>query len=293
MKKYLPIILILIIIFTGALALVTNKANKEIMNGKPIQSHRSYTMNLISNTNNLYPNKQFEIKFIIKDETGTVLKDFAIDHTKLMHFIVVRDDLQGFQHLHPDFNQSTGEFTVPVTFADNGKYRLFADFFPANGQKDSQGNPLTVIASKDVSVGDISSYVLQDVVVDTQATKNVGDYQITYSLPPSITSGQPISLTMSVTKNGQPVSDMEEYLGAQAHGILFAKDSLDISHLHAMGDTMTHMMGEKMMTMEGGMSKGPEIKFDYTFPTAGVYKLFTQFQHQGKVITAAYTFEVK
>ena len=29
------------------------------------------------------------------------MRDFDVEHTKRMHFIVVRRDMTGFQHLHP------------------------------------------------------------------------------------------------------------------------------------------------------------------------------------------------
>ena len=55
------------------------------------------------------------------------MRDFDVEHTKRMHFIVVRRDMTGFQHLHPTEN-ADGTWSVPVTLPEAGSYRVFADF---------------------------------------------------------------------------------------------------------------------------------------------------------------------
>jgi hypothetical protein len=77
----------------------------------PIQSHRTYSMKPASSNNALKPGQLGTYAFSIIDEQGNTLKDFATVHEKQMHFIVVRKDLQQFQHIHPDFDASTGTFT--------------------------------------------------------------------------------------------------------------------------------------------------------------------------------------
>src|SRR3954468_10661027 len=73
------------------------------------------------------PGKRFTLSFRIADRDGATVRDFDVEHTKRMHFIVVRRDMTGFQHLHPT-QQPDGSWTVPVTLRDAGAYRVFADF---------------------------------------------------------------------------------------------------------------------------------------------------------------------
>ena len=47
------------------------------------------------------PGRRFELAFRIADRRGQTVRDFDVEHTKRMHFIVVRRDMTGFQHLHP------------------------------------------------------------------------------------------------------------------------------------------------------------------------------------------------
>ena len=71
--------------------------------------------------------KPFELAFRIVDRRGQTVRDFDVEHTKRMHFIVVRRDMTGFQHLHPTEN-ADGTWSLPVTLPDAGTYRVFADF---------------------------------------------------------------------------------------------------------------------------------------------------------------------
>ena len=73
------------------------------------------------------PGKPFELAFRIVDRRGQTVRDFDVEHTKRMHFIVVRRDMTGFQHLHPT-ERPDGTWSVPVTLPDAGSYRVFADF---------------------------------------------------------------------------------------------------------------------------------------------------------------------
>src|SRR5918996_5677173 len=160
MKKYLPFVLIgaILLLVTpfivGAFFLSpTIQSNKgESANNKPAdQSHRSYEIEVIEKptTNQITLNEPTTIKYRVKDDEGNVVTDFAIAHEKIMHFIVVRKDLTQFQHLHPDFNQETGEFSVAVTFSTTGPYRFFADFTP--GTDNPMKLPVTVYS--DLPVG--------------------------------------------------------------------------------------------------------------------------------------------
>lgn len=231
------------------------------------QGQRSYEPEITSDTSNVTPNQPIKFSYKIKNDKDEILKNYEVAHEKTMHFIVVRKDLQNFQHLHPDFNQQTGEFTVNITFPNDGPYRIFPDFTPA--EDNPQKLPVTVY--HDMDVGDISKYKDQPVVPDTQPKKTVGDYQISYNFPAEIMMRNEITYSLSIEKNGQPVTDIQKYLGALGHSVILKEGTLDFIHTHA-GETGT----------------GPKIEFAATFPEPGVYKIFTQFQHQNKVITTDY-----
>jgi hypothetical protein len=83
-------------------------------------------------------------------------------------------------------------------------------------------------------------------------------------------------LTATVTRDGQPVADLQPYLGAYGH-LVSLRDG-DVGYLHVHPDE------------DGGA--GPAIAFHTEFPTAGRYRLFLDFRHSGTVRTAAFTVTV-
>lgn len=237
------------------------------------QGQRTYEPEITFDTTSVKPNQPIKFSYKIKNDKGEILKNYEIAHEKIMHFIGVRKDFQNFQHLHPDFNQDSGEFTVNITFPTDGPYRLFPDFTP------TEDNPqkLSVTVYHDVNVGDMSKYKAEPVVPDTKTKKTVGDYQITYNFPSEIMMRNEISYSLTMTKTGQLVRDLETYLGALGHSVILKEGTLDFIHTHAEETTT---------------NRGPEIKFSTSFPEEGVYKIFTQFQHQNKVNTVDFVVRV-
>lgn len=268
---------------------------------RPIQSHRSYCLQSLSLVSNLQPNAPIKYSFRIVDDQGNTLKDLDTVHEKIMHFIVVRKDLAEFQHVHPDFDEKTGMFTLSdLSFPTDGPYRLFADFTPSSSQMGADGMKLGVTSFQDVIVGDTTKYQQQPIGAEN-TTAQIGAYTITLKRPATIQAGSETPFTFSVKKDGKPVQNLEQYLGALAHGIILRQDSLDFIHAHAengmtgmnpaMGSTQHDMnqMGEEGMAMNTG---GPDIDFMTAFPSTGMYKFFLQFQHEGKVITADFVLNV-
>lgn len=262
----------------------------------PIQSHRSYELEITSKNNAVKSQQPTSLTFKIKNDKGEILKDFATVHEKIMHFIVVRKDLQYFQHIHPTFNESTGEFSINITFPTDGPYRVFLDFTPAK----SQDNPqlLSVTLYKDINVGDMSKYKAQSVGADTQKQKIVGAYEVSFRFPPQdqMKAQQELTYSLTINKNGQPVEDLENYLGALGHSVILREGNLDFIHTHpkdmAVGEGSLMQHEGSMQTIGKTGNKGPQIDFETSFPEHGTYRIFTQFQHQSKVITVDYIVQI-
>ena len=238
-----------------------------------IQSHRSYEIEIVSNLDNISPRKSVKITYKIKNDKRDVVKNFDVVHEKIMHFITVRHDLQYFQHLHPEFNKQTGEFTVDATFPSDGPYRLFPDFTPTD--ENPQKLPITV--SHEVEVGVMKRYKAQELTTDSKTKKAVNGYGLEYSfLSSNLSSQEEITFSLSIDSDGAPVTNLQPYLGALGHSVILKKDTLDFIHTHALE----------------GKGTGPTIEFATEFPESGLYKIFTQFQHQGKVVTSDYVIKV-
>jgi hypothetical protein len=202
------------------------------------------------------PGEPFNLAFRIVDRRGQTVRDFDVEHTKRMHFIVVRRDMSGFQHLHPT-QAADGGWSVPTTLGEAGSYRVFADFSTA-------GKPQTL--ADDITVdGNVRARPLpaptESVLVDGLRVRLTEG---------ASRAGAESRLRFTVTRGGRPVR-VEPYLGAQGHLVALRQGDLAFLHVHPDENS---------------------LRFMADFPTAGRYRLFLQFQTEGRVHTAAFTQEV-
>lgn len=237
-----------------------------------VQSHRSFTVVSDARSKNYQSQHPTPYTFSIVDDQGITVKDFATVHEKIMHVIIVRKDLAEFQHVHPDFNQTTGQFTLAhLIFPADGPYRIFADFTSMSAQRGADGQPLTVTIHEDVNVGTLATYQAQP-LPDTQLATTFQNYAVQLTpTPVPVRAGQSTTLTFAITQNGTPVTNLEKYLGALGHAVVLREGDLEFLHTHALDEDVANQTGT--------------VDFAVTFPTAGTYKIFSQFQHGGQVIT--------
>jgi hypothetical protein len=211
--------------------------------------------------------KDVPLRFRITDFSGAPVTRYVDSHEKQLHLIVVRRDMVGFQHVHPVLD-GNGTWSVPVDLSRAGDYRVFADFVPAGGEA------LTLGA--DVHAG--GRYDPQPLPPVATST-TVDGY--TVSLSGNLKANESSMLTLSVSRNGKPVTDLQPYLGAYGH--LVALRTSDLAYLHV------HPMGEPS---DGTTPAGPEIGFHTTVPSNGNYRLFLDFRHNDVVRTAEFTVSV-
>ncbi len=243
---------------------------------QPAQSHRSYCIKSNASSTTFAANTTASYSFSIVDDQGATVKDFAVTHTKPMHVIVVRKDLARFQHVHPDFDPVTGVFTLgDLTLPVDGQYRIFADFAPNGAQKDPQGEPLVVTIPEDIVVG--NTYIPEFLGTEARVRSFEG-YQVTFSTDKNPVSGTETMLTFDLKQNGTPVTNLQEYLGALGHSVVLREGTLDFIHAHPVEDVTAGQNGK--------------LNFMVAFPQPGKYKVFTQFQREGKVATTDFVVSV-
>jgi hypothetical protein len=203
-----------------------------------------------------------ELTFVVR-EGGRPVTEFETEHTKQMHFIVVRRDMTNFQHLHPEMS-ADGTWTTPVLLMESGDYRVFADF-KVSGENRTLAADLLIDGPVDWRALPAPS---------NTATTSDG-YRVRLDGDDSI-PGEESELAFTITRNGKPV-DVAPYLGADGH--LVALREGDLAYLH------THPAGHG----GGDADHAEAVQFATEFPSEGSYRLFLQFRHAGAVHTAAFT----
>jgi hypothetical protein len=207
-----------------------------------------------------------QFAFRVTGPDGHAVTAFDVAHDKRMHLIAVRRDLSGFRHVHPEM-AADGTWTVASPLGEPGTWRAFADFTPTGGE------PLTL--GVDVPVpGDFAPVPLPE----PARSATVDGYTVTLSGTPE--PGETSELTLTVSRDGKPVTDLQPYLGAYGH--LVALRAGDLAYLHVHPDGTPG---------DGKTASGPAVTFFAEVPSAGTYRLFLDFRHGGAVHTAAFTVE--
>ncbi|MER7408233.1 hypothetical protein ABT373_38730 [Streptomyces sp. NPDC000070] len=226
-------------------------------------SRSGYTLDL--KTPRIEAGKKTDLRFaVVQDGTGRKVTAYQREHGKDLHLIVASRDLTVYRHLHPA-RAADGTWSTPVDLPRAGGYRVFADFKPKGGEALTLGADLA--ASGPYEPGELPEH---------NTTAKVDGYEV--KLGGALVPGEAGELTLTVAKDGEPVRNLQPYLGAYGH--LVALRSGDLAYLHV------HPNGEPG---DGRTKPGPEVSFTATAPSAGAYRLFLDFQHEGKVRTAAFT----
>ncbi|GAA2445481.1 hypothetical protein GCM10010191_72980 [Actinomadura vinacea] len=226
-------------------------------------SEGGYTLNPEATT--VEPGKRSDFRFRVDGPDGKPVTRYKPLHGKKLHLIVARRDLSGFQHLHPT-EAGGGVWTIPLTLPDPGAYRFFTDVQPEGAEKQlTLGTDVT-------APGDYRPRVLPK----AEQVAKVDGYEV--KLDGRLVPGQSSKLTLTVSKDGAPVTDLEPYL--EAYGHLVALRDRDMAYLHV------HPDGEPG---DGKTRPGPSVTFYAEVPSTGAYRLYLDFQHKGKVRTAEFT----
>jgi hypothetical protein len=192
------------------------------------------------------------LRFRILDAKGRPVRSFDEAHEKRMHLIVVRRDLEHFQHLHPEM-AADGTWTADVDVRDGGTYRVFADF-TRDGRQRTLGADVHVPGRfTPRPVPAVAATAQDDRGLEVRLRRD-GD-----------------RVAFDVLRDGRTVNaELEPYLGAKGHLVTLRAGDLAYLHTHPDGD---------------------RLAFETELPTAGRYRMWVQFQLDGQVHTAAFTQE--
>lgn len=189
----------------------------------------------------------------------------AISHEKKVHLMAVNEDLTWFRHIHP-VEQTDSSYTLSETFPNGGNYFLFADFKPQGAASIVDKKEISVKGNTNNSKVDFSTQLVFDVDGYTVTLENGNDFK----------TGRTQPLQISVEKEGKKLSesDIELYLGATAHIAMISKENKDFLHIHPLSSNQFPIYAQTQIEKPG------------------IYRIWVEFQTNGKVHTATFTVNI-
>ena len=211
------------------------------------------------------------LSFRILDARGAAVTGFATSHEKRLHLIVVRTDGTRFRHVHPTMDRD-GTWSLPWTWAAAGSYRVYADFVPAEGADEGAGEAVTL--TRTVEVGG----AFDPAPPAPTRVASVGGYDVRLTADLAVGAGS--ELTFTVSRDGEPVTGLQPYLGAFGHLVALREGDLAYLHVHPEGaDPAADELS------------GPEIGFMAEVPTPGRYLLYLDFRVDDQVHSAPFVID--
>ncbi len=207
------------------------------------------------------------IRIALKTADGTSIERFDLNHEKLLHLIVVSKDLSYFNHIHPAY-VGNGAFEIDNDFPFGGAYRLIADFKPTGGDAMTKMAWVNLRGEAKETGPVVPGGTLVDIADGVRAKLTVERL--------AAKSDSTLSFELLDDGTGEPITDLEPYLGAIGHVVVLSEDGNRYVHVHA----------------EDGQGAGPKATFEAMFPSAGIYKIWGQFRRGGRVFTVSYVVDV-
>jgi cytochrome oxidase Cu insertion factor (SCO1/SenC/PrrC family) len=203
---------------------------------------------------------------------------YATDMTKLLHLIIVSDDLSEFQHVHPELG-ADGHFRLALSFPRATLFHIYADSAPAGHKSD--------VIRFDVHIG-VGESENRPSTVSSDET-HAGPYSVRVS-DLQVAARQDVPLLFSIQRAGLPAMDLHPYLGAYAHVIAIGVSDLSYEHAHPTMAGMMDMGGTGRMSapLDQGATVPATMTVHLRFPRPGLYKIWIQFRGGATLFAAPF-----
>lgn len=207
------------------------------------------------NTTLNYENGKIVIS--LQDDTGKPVNELEINHEKLLHLIIVNEELDQYYHLHPE-KVGEGKFEVANHPLSEGEYKAFIDIKPKN--LNYEVNPVSF------QVGE-ESHGHASLIADKELIQTIEGETVELDVS-SFESAQDVTLSFKLDE-----SKLEQYLGAAGHVVILDEKADNYLHVHPLNES--------------------EPVFETHFDQPGIYKIWAEFKQDGKVRVFPFVIEIK
>lgn len=231
-----------------------------------------YKIDVTPQPSNFNAGQPIELSIYITDKaTGQPWTTYNIVNEKLLHLIAVSEDMQQYEHLHPDY-VGEGKFVVGYTTPAEGTYYLYAEFAPT---ATTEALASAVLQTQNApAVGNVPR------LSETTRVQQSGGYSVQLNTDQTLRTAQTYQLSFKVRDitSGQELTSFEPYLGVLGHLAIIHENKQTYLHVHPT---------------QANPGNTRSIDFSAQFTQPGMYRLYLQFKVNGQLQTVAYTVAVQ
>jgi hypothetical protein len=225
----------------------------------PADTVEGYTLRAVEPTQK--PGRDVVVEFAVTAPGGQVISELDHDAGEHMHLIAFRRDLTGYQHITAQ--QGEGTSWWGILNLSSGPWHVIIHF---------QSKPLgrEIALATDFTVS--GSYRPEPL---PPAADQVQIKGLTVTRTGEVNTSADSSSAITVTDDGQPVTDLQPAHGEMGHSVLIRPADLGYLHMHS-----------------NSTGTGPRLDFLGAVPDQGSYRLFVEFYRGDELYLAPFTVQV-
>jgi hypothetical protein len=214
---------------------------------------------------NVVANQPIPLAIDIQNSTDKVASNSDSFQQKQIDLIVVSDDLKFFDRIHPTY-KGNGRFEISPSLPNPGNYTLFSDYKPGKEKEQVTIQQLSVPGKVPLPT-ELEKFSNTKILSNTKVNLNFSEAK------PQAGKEVTVTFDFKEAANNQMIKDLKPYLGEKGNLVIIKSSSpLTISdYIHAP---------VRKDSPDG------KVQFITSFPQSGTYKLWGQFNRNGKIITA-------
>jgi len=238
--------------------------------------------------------RRLRLSFEARSPTTGAIRHLPYVHERPLHLLVVAEDLGEFHHLHPEL-VAGDRYEVEHLFEAGQRYRLYADYTPPGGSQQ-------IIAYRIEADGEgrrrPSRLPTRASAIEQRREGLTAHFAPAVGAAPR--AGAEVEFRLRVRNEaGELVEGLEPFLGAWAHFVAIDPAHRHFIHAHPLGadspGPVERTVIESLPHAHLPADPGPppdEIRTMIIFPTSGLYRVWAQFQVDGRLITIPFDLQV-
>lgn len=207
-----------------------------------------------------------------KDLSPVGKDDIITMHGAPLHALICDASLTDYHHEHPVPTDKPGEWELTFTPRSDQYYRLWINAVPKETGREEF--PVNSITSPPATSSSVSPVWAPKDTCEQDGLKMRLEWSA--GTPPKYRNRNEALLYIQ-NHEGKPVTDLETYMGAEAHLVAIHQDCFTILHMHP----------------EKEREAGAPLRFAATPRMPGFHRLFVQVKRQGNVQTLPLGFTVE